>query len=117
MKKTLIGLTLLSTAVLLALPFLSVTLAEAQSGMGFMLLLMFIANPITALVTGAVCGRKIKYFWWFPLAFSVLFLICYWLVLEEIILDLTIYACIYLLLGVLSLLISHFAVSKTVKNK
>ncbi len=114
-KKSLFFISALSVAVLLLLPFVAVNLTGAMNAMGTLIILLLAVNPAAAVIIGAVSGRAFKLLWWVPLAFSVLFLPFYWLILREIVPDLTIYACIYLGLGYASALIYHVLLLR--KNK
>ena len=84
---------------LLILPFILTQFAEPHEFMGVMILLFFIINTITTAVTNSIVGKDIKKLWWVSVAFPIMFLLSYWLVLKEIIIDLTFYAVIYLIIG------------------
>jgi hypothetical protein len=103
-------------SVLLLLPFILTQLAEPHEFMGVMILLFFIVNPITAAVINSMIGKDIKKLWWIPILFPIMFLLSYWLVLNEIILDLTFYAGIYLIIG-LVFMIDSWLIAKYWKRK
>lgn len=111
-KSKVIIMTAVSFTVLLILPLIFSNLANADAVMGLMMILFFAVNPISSICVNAFIGKDIKRLWWFPISFALLFLLSYWLVLKEILLDLTIYAVIYLLTGALAM-----AVSWIVKRK
>lgn len=116
MKKKIIIISILMLSVLLILPFILTQLAESHEFMGVMMLLFFIVNPITAAVTNAMIGKDIKKLCWTPILFSIMFLLSYWLVLNEIILDLMFYAAIYLIIGFV-FMIGSWLIAKYWKQK
>lgn len=92
--------------VLLVLPIFIVEYAEARMGMGLIMIFFFLINPIVSIGLSLLVGKDVKKLWWIPVLFSLMFLISYWLVLEQIILELIIYAINYLILGILTIIIS-----------
>lgn len=99
MKKKMIIMFIIMLSSLLMLPFILTQFAEPHEFMGVMILLFFIINPITTAVTNSIVGKDIKKLWWVSVVFPIMFLLSYWLVLKEIIIDLTFYAVIYLIIG------------------
>ena len=112
MKKKIIITFIIMVAVLFFLPFILVKVAEPQEFMGIMILLFFVVNPITAAVINAMVGKDVRKLWWIPALFAIVFLLSYWIVLEEIIIDLTFYAIIYLIIGLIFMLGSFFIAKK-----
>ena len=112
MKKKLIISFVTMLAVLFLLLFIFIKTTKPHEFMGIMILLFFGVNPITTAIINSMIGKDIKRIWWMPLLFSIVFLLSYWLVLEEIILDLIIYAGIYLIIGFVFMLISLFITNK-----
>ena len=99
-------------AVLFLLPFTIVKVAEPHEFMGIMIILFFIVNPIAAAVVNSMIGKVVRKFWWMPALFAIVFLLSYWLVLEEIIIDLMFYAVIYFIIGLIFMLGSFFVARK-----
>ena len=95
--------------VLLILPLLLFPLTAPHEAMGMMMLFFFVINPIAAAAFHAFFGKHIKVLWWLPLVFPLVFLLSYWLVLQEIVWDLSIYAAAYLLIGYLAMGLSWIA--------
>ena len=112
MKKKMIITFIIMVAILFLLPFILVKVAEPQEFMGIMILLFFVVNPITAAVVNAMIGKDVRKLWWMPVLFAIVFLLSYWIVLEEIIIDLTFYAIIYLIIGLIFMLGSFFIAKK-----
>ncbi len=98
--------------VLLILPFVFFNLAKPHEAMGVMMMFFFIINPIASAAIHTFIGKDIKKLCWFPVQFALVFLLSYWLVIEEIVLDLTIYAMVYMLVGVFAMTISWLAKRK-----
>ena len=95
--------------VLLILPFLALKLTAPHEAMGIMILFFFAINPIAAAAIHAFFGKEIKALWWLPIVFAVLFLVSYWLVLQDVVWDLSIYAAAYLIIGYLAMGLSWIA--------
>lgn len=112
MKKKIIITFIIMTAVLFIVPFIFVKVAEPHEFMGIMILLFFVVNPITAAVINSMIGKDVNKLWWMPTLFSIVFLLSYWLVLEEIIIDLIFYAVIYLIIGLIFMIASSFVARK-----
>ena len=94
--------------VLLILPLIFINIVEHESGMGLMILLLFVINPITTVCLNLLVKKDIKKLWWIPITFSIIFLLSYWLILKDIIIDLIFYATIYLFLGIITMVSSYF---------
>ncbi|MBO5907153.1 MAG: hypothetical protein J6Q85_03270 [Clostridia bacterium] len=101
-----------SLFTLFALPILALNLLRPIDVLGGLLGLMFTINPLVSVWLGALSGKDIRHLWWFSPTFSILFLLGFWLSIGQIVLDLTIYACIYMVLGLVSLVISNIVCSK-----
>ena len=112
MKKKMIITFIIMVVILLILPFIFVEAAEAHEFMGIMILLFFVVNPITAAVINSMIGKDVRKLWWMPALFAIVFLLSYWLVLEEIIIDLIFYAVIYLIIGLIFMMVSLFVARK-----
>ncbi len=111
--KNKLSITIVSMLVVLfLLPFIFVNLAESQNGMGLMMLFFFVVNPITTICINSMIGKDIKKLWGIPILFSIVFLLSYWLILKEIVLDLIVYAFIYLIIGMIFMVISQFVIKK-----
>ena len=116
MKKKMIITFTIMVAVLFILPFILVKIAQPHEVMGVMILLFFGVNPITAAVVNSMIGKDVRKFWWMPGLFASVFLLSYWFVLGEIILDFMFYAVIYLIIGLVFML-GSFLVAKKFKKK
>lgn len=99
-KKIFIILTVM-LCMLLILPIILINTSKPHEFMGITMMLFFIVNPLTTAIINSMVGKNIKKMWWMPILFCIMFLLSYWLVLEEIILDLIFYALIYLVIGII----------------
>lgn len=115
MKRKIITLFIFMISILLVLPFILIQIVKPHEFMGVMIFLFFIINPIASAIINSIIGIDIKKLWWMPLLYSIIFLISYWLVLGEIILDLIFYAIIYLIIGIIFMVCSNFIIKK-IKN-
>ena len=105
-SKVIVAITIWLTVLLIS-PLVFLNLAKPHEAMGVMMMFFFLVNPIVSAAISAFIGKDIKKLWWFPISFAIVFLLSYWLVLQEIIFDLTIYAVLYMLVGFLAMLISR----------
>ena len=112
LNKKLIIITIAAILVLVIIPLIFINLAQPHEFMGIMILLFFIINPILVIFVNLIIGKYMKKLWWIPLMFSIIFLISYWIILEEIIFDLIVYAIMYLIIGLIVMFISFFISKK-----
>ena len=108
MKKIIFWL-ISSAAIMLALPWLTVTSANGSNGMMVCLFLIFVLNPIYVIITGVHAGRNIKRRWGLPIFTAVFFLAGAWLFFDPGEKAFILYASIYLVLGIVTMLISRSA--------
>ena len=113
MKKKIIISFIAMLAVLFILPVIFIKTAEPHEFMGIIMLLFLGVNPIATAIINSMIGKDIRKMWWMPVLFSIVFLLAYWIVLKEIILDLMFYAVSYLIIGLLFMFISMFVAKKT----
>ena len=113
-KKKIKIISVIMLVILLILPLILINISEPYEFMGIMIILFFVVNPITLLIINLMIGKDVKKIWWIPIFFSIIFLLSYWFVLKEIILDLIVYAIGYLVIGLIFMLVSVF-LSKKIK--
>ncbi len=116
MAKKIITVISIMLAVLLIAPLAVLNFANPMDAMGLMFLLFFVVNPGAAVLVGALAGGAVKKMWWSPLLFAAMFLSCCWLVLQEVVLDLVVYAVIYLLLGMIAMVVTNVLCVLKTKN-
>ena len=107
MKKSPILWLFLSAAVMLLLPWLTVTVVRSDAGMTVVLLLFFAVNPGYSLAAGYYAGKQIHRLWWVPGVSAALFLAGAWLVFEPGEPAFWTYAGAYFALGMEAMLVSR----------
>lgn len=88
------------------IPLILVYISNPQDAMGILIIFLFILNPFISLIIGIISGFEFKKMWWEPILTCFIFLISYWIILQDIILDFFIYAFIYLAFGSITMLIT-----------
>lgn len=106
MKKLMLWLAA-SAAIMIAIPWLTVTWVRGDAGMAVCFLLFFAFDPIYAICAGAYAGGDIRRFWALPIVTAAFFLAGTWLLFDPGESAFLLYALGYLLLGMLAMLISH----------
>ena len=113
MKKNFILWLTASAVVILALPWLAVTLVKGDAGMAVCFLLFFALNPLYSVIFGVFAGKDMKHLWSLPVISAVLFLIGTWVFFEMGETAFILYAVVYLVLGIAAMLISMFIRKKS----
>lgn len=108
MMHELVRRTAVSAAVMLLLPWLTVTVTPADAGMAVCLLLFFAVNPVYACMNGWSAGKSIRNLWSAPFLPAGLYLTGAWLFFDWGEPTFFLYAVIYLALGLISMGISGF---------
>jgi len=103
--KKLITWTIFTVLLMIGCPWLAVTFA-GTNGMAICFLLFFAVNPIFAAVCGVFAGTNIKQLWPLPIIAAVLFLAGVWLFFEMGEPAFLLYAGGYLMIGIVTMLIS-----------
>lgn len=98
---------LLSAAVMLLLPLLTVTFLQSDAGMAVVLVLFLAINPGHSMAAGYYAGKQISRLWWVPAVSAFLFLAGSWLFFEPGELDFLTYTGIYFALGMEAMLVSR----------
>lgn len=106
MKTKLIGWLIGSAAVMLLLPWAAVTFVKSDAGMAVALLLFFAIDPIYSIISGIFAGKHIKELWSLPVMAAVLFLLGAWIFFDPDEGSFIIYAGVYLIIGIVSMLFS-----------
>lgn len=112
MKKKFIILLAISIIIMLLLPYLAATFISSDAGMAVCFLLFFAVNPIYSVVIGAFAGKYIKQLWSMPIIAAILFLLGTWIFFDMGESAFILYSIIYLILGIISMLISMFICKK-----
>ncbi len=94
-----LGVALACTAFFLIPPFWAVRFVEGHAGIGVMLLLFLVIDPLYALGMGILAGLRVRRFWYVPVLNAFLFWAGACLSLEEMNPDFLVYTLAYLLIG------------------
>lgn len=108
MKMRLVGWLSGSAAVMLLLPWAAVTFVQSEAGMAVTLLLFFAINPAYSIVLGIFAGKYMKEMWGLPVIAAVLFLLGTWTFFDAGEYAFFIYAAVYLVIGMASMLFSSW---------
>lgn len=95
-----------SAMIMILFPWLAITFVKGVDGMAVCFLLFFAVNPIYSVIIGAIAGENIRCLWSLPVISSLLFLAGTWIFFDMGEPAFVMYAAIYLVLGVVSMLIS-----------
>ena len=106
MKKNIIFWLAVTAAIMLAMPWLAVTLVKGDAGMAACFVLFFAVNPIYSVAIGVFAGKDVKHLWSLPVISAVLFLIGTWIFFDMGEMAFVLYAVVYLVLGIVTMLIS-----------
>ena len=106
MKTKLIGWLIGSAAVMLLLLWAAVAFVPGDAGMAVALLLFFTIDPIYSIVLGGFAGKHIKELWSLPVMAAALFLLGTWIFFDPGEGAFVIYAGVYLVIGMVSMLFS-----------
>ena len=114
LKKKIKIMSVIMLTVLFILPLILINIVKSYEFMGIMIILFFVVNPITSVIINSMIGKDIKRIWWIPIFFCIIFLLSYWIILKEIILDLIVYTIGYLVIGVIFMFVSFFSSKKII---
>lgn len=106
MKTKFLGWLAGSAAIMLLLPWMAVTFVKSNDGMVATLLLFFAVNPIYSIILGIFTGKHIKVMWSLPVIAAFLFLLGTWTFFDLGEGAFVIYAGVYLIIGIVSMLFS-----------
>lgn len=116
MRKNILVLAAIA-AVMLVLPWAAVTFAPGDAGMAICFILFFGVNCVCSLCVGIYSGMAVKQRWYLPLVNAVAFLLSAWLLFtsgEPAFLG---YAIAYLVIGMLSMIVTVFVVRGVRKER
>ena len=106
MKKT-VGWIISAIFLMVVCPWLTVEFAGG-AGMAVCLLLFFALNPVFSAFCGVYAGKDIKRLWFLPIVTALLFLAGAWIFFEPGEMAFLLYGGCYLLIGVISMVVSSF---------
>ena len=104
--------------VMLGIPLYAVHFADGYDGMGLLLVMFFVGNPLAVIFLGMIAGTNVKQLWWIPilalLLFPILFGIAVW---DYEIATLYLYSLMYLFPGMIAMFATHCARKIKAKSK
>lgn len=100
-----------------ALPWAAIELVEGLATTGLWFFAFFTVNPLLVICLSIMAGTEIRKLWWIPLAISALFPLLFSAAIGELVWDLYVYSVIYLPIGVLAMLGTHFGKKIVLKRK
>lgn len=98
---------MLAIFLMIGCPWLAVEFA-GSTGMGVCFILFFAVNPLFSAVCGAFAGKNIKQLWALPIITAGLYLAGTWMFFEMGETAFLIYCGCYLIIGIVTMLISAF---------
>ncbi len=107
MKKKFLTWLLTSVVLMLLIPLLVVTFVNSDAGMAVCFLLFYAINPLYFVILGMVAGKNVKALWMMPALSAILFLMGTWIAFDPGETAFIMYAIIYLIIGVITLILSR----------
>lgn len=98
--------------VMLVLPWAVIQLFPDWAGVGLWVCCFFVLNPLAVIGASVLAGTALRQLWWMPLAAAAVFPLLFGVVVGEFVWELYIYSAIYLTLGVLAMLGTHFGIKR-----
>lgn len=95
-----------TVAVMMLLPWMAVTFVKSNAGMAAILFLFFVIDPIYVIVAGFFAGRNMNALWSVPIIAASLFLLGTWIFFDMGERAFVLYAGVYLVMGIVSMLIA-----------
>lgn len=105
--KKLITWIVLAILLMIGCPGLAIEFA-GSAGMAICFVLFYAINPLFSAVCGVFAGKNIKQLWALPIITAVLFLAGTWIFFEMAETAFLLYCGCYLIIGIISMLISDF---------
>ena len=120
MKKTITKIIITVASLVLfmmALPWLAIKFADGWAVTGLWMFAFFTVNPALVIGLSIMAGTEVRNLWWIPLAISVLFPLLFGVAIGEFVWELYVYSAIYLPIGLLAMLGTHFGIKIAMKRK
>ena len=120
MKKTITKIVITVASLILfmmVLPWLAVKFGEGLAVTGLWMFAFFTVNPALVIVLSIMAGTELRRLWWIPLAIAASFPLLFSAAIGELVWDLYVYSAIYLPIGLLAMLGTHFGKKIVLKRK
>ena len=102
--------------VMLIFPLLIVNFAQPEAAMSWFMILFFVICPLAVILLGILSGTSANKLWWIPIFAALIFPVCFWAAIGEWVFELFIYSAMYLCVGVIAMLGTHFGIA-VAKNR
>ena len=103
--------------VMFILPLLVVHIVSSDAGMALCFILFFAVNPLMVIALSVMAGTELRKLWWIPILAAVLFPVFFGIVVKVLIKDLYIYSALYLAVGLLAMIGTHFGIKAAQRGK
>ena len=103
--------------VMFILPLIAVRIVSSDAGMALCFILFFAVNPLMVIALSVMAGTELRKLWWIPLLAAVLFPVFFGIVVKELLIDLFIYSALYLAVGLLAMIGTHFGIKVAKRGK
>ena len=111
MKKTITKIIITVASLILfmmILPWLAIEFGDGWAVTGLWMFAFFTVNPALVIVLSIMAGTELRRLWWIPLAIAASFPLLFSAAIGELVWDLYVYSAIYLPIGLLAMLGTHF---------
>ncbi len=109
-------ISLIVSAVVMFVPLgLTANFVGGNDGLGMILLLFFVVNPIVSIILGIISGKYFKKFFYIPLVNAIFYLASAWIFLEPLETDFILYAVVYAGIGIVASFVTSLVVSRKKK--
>ena len=102
---------------MMVLPWLAIKFADGWAVTGLWMFAFFTVNPALVIGLSIMAGTELRRLWWIPVAIFVLFPLLFGVAIGEFVWDLYVYSAIYLPIGILAMLGTHFGKKLILKKK
>ena len=99
------------------LPWVAIRFADGWAVTGLWMFAFFTVNPALVIGLSIMAGTELRRLWWIPVAISSLFPVLFGVAIGEFVWDLYVYSAIYLPIGILAMLGTHFGKKLILKKK
>jgi len=93
---------------MMVLPRLAIEFGDGWAATGLWMFAFFTVNPALVIGLSIMAGTELRKLWWIPIAISALFPLLFGVAIGEFVWDLYVYSVIYLPIGLLAMLGTHF---------
>ena len=115
--KKILGLLVLTILLMYLCPFILAKMVNGSDGLALLFILLFFVNPIYSIMVGIAAGKDFYNSLYYPFVVAIIFVSGYMIVFETNDYGLLVYAGIYLLLAVTSMVITYLIEKKNSESE